>query len=163
LSTPTSSFFTSRRLVSTLTGKAAFCPTSPRRCASERIAFRVPSTLRARLREHRATRRSRQPSSIGVESVHTPERASINVWEAAQLQRGRNEGIERGTMRGYDALVRIHIGPTLGAAKLATPRDTSPWVSTSHAAAAIARSAGVVKDVLLPKTLPKPETISIMI
>jgi integrase len=53
--------------------------------------------------------------------VHTPERASINVWEAAQLwlERGRGESLERGTMRGYDALVRLHIGPTLGAAKLA--------------------------------------------
>ena len=54
--------------------------------------------------------------------VHTPERATINVWEAAQLwlERGKVEGSrERGTMRGYDALVRLHIGPTLGAAKLA--------------------------------------------
>jgi integrase len=53
--------------------------------------------------------------------VHTPERASINVWEACQLwlTRGQGEGLEKGTMRGYDALVRLHIGPTLGAAKLA--------------------------------------------
>jgi hypothetical protein len=50
ISTPTSSFFTSRRLVSTLTGKAAFCAASPRRCASDRIALRTASTLRARLR-----------------------------------------------------------------------------------------------------------------
>jgi integrase len=58
--------------------------------------------------------------------VHTPERASINVYEACQLwlQRGRVEDLEKGTMRGYEALVRLHIGPTLGAvtlAKLATP------------------------------------------
>jgi integrase len=58
--------------------------------------------------------------------MHTPERASINVWEAAQLwlERGRVEALERGTMRGYEALVRLHIGPTLGAvtlAKLSTP------------------------------------------
>ena len=53
--------------------------------------------------------------------VHTPERASINVCEAAQLwlERGKAEGLERGTMRGYDAVVRLHIGPTLGAVKLA--------------------------------------------
>jgi integrase len=53
--------------------------------------------------------------------VHTPERASINVWEACQLwlTRGTGEGLERGTMRGYNALVRLHIGPTLGAVKLA--------------------------------------------
>lgn len=54
--------------------------------------------------------------------VHTAERASINVFEAAQLwlKRGAGEGLERGTMRGYDAIVRLHIGPTIGAAKLAT-------------------------------------------
>jgi integrase len=53
--------------------------------------------------------------------MHTPERASINVWEAAQLwlERGAAEGLERGTMRTYETLVRLHIGPTLGAAKLA--------------------------------------------
>jgi integrase len=53
--------------------------------------------------------------------VHTPERASINVYEAARLwlERGTVEGIERGTMRGYDAIVRLHIVPTLGAVKLA--------------------------------------------
>jgi integrase len=53
--------------------------------------------------------------------VHTPERQSINVYEAAQLwlERGRTEGLERGTMRGYDAVVRLHIGPTIGAVKMA--------------------------------------------
>jgi hypothetical protein len=53
--------------------------------------------------------------------VHTPERASIDVWEAAQLwlERGKVEALERGTMRGYEAVVRLHIGPTLGPVKLA--------------------------------------------
>jgi integrase len=53
--------------------------------------------------------------------VHTPERASINVYEACQLwlKRGEVEDLEKGTMRGYDAVVRLHIGPTLGAVKLA--------------------------------------------
>jgi integrase len=53
--------------------------------------------------------------------VHTPERASINVWEAAQLwlERGKGEGLERGTMRTYETVVRLHIRPTLGSAKLA--------------------------------------------
>jgi integrase len=57
--------------------------------------------------------------------VHTPERQSINVYEAAQLwvQRGRTEALEKGTMRGYEALVRLHIapneGPGIGAIKLA--------------------------------------------
>jgi integrase len=57
--------------------------------------------------------------------VHTPERQSINVYEAAQLwlQRGRTEDLEKGTMRGYEAVVRLHIaphdGPGIGAIKLA--------------------------------------------
>src|SRR4051794_2320477 len=54
--------------------------------------------------------------------VHTPERQSINVYEAAQLwlKRGQVEGLERGTLRGYDALVRLHIGPSkIGGVKLA--------------------------------------------
>jgi integrase len=53
--------------------------------------------------------------------VHTPERASIDVWEAARLwlERGKVEALERGTMRGYEAVVRLHIGPTLGPVKLA--------------------------------------------
>jgi integrase len=57
--------------------------------------------------------------------IHTPERASINVYEAAQLwlERGRTEGLEKNTMRGYETLVRLHIapsaGPGIGAVKLA--------------------------------------------
>jgi integrase len=53
--------------------------------------------------------------------THTPERASINVWQAAELwlERGKVEALERGTLRGYETVVRLHIGPTLGAAKLA--------------------------------------------
>ena len=46
--------------------------------------------------------------------VHTPERQSINVFEAAQLwlQRGTVEGLEKGTLRSYERLVRLHIGPS---------------------------------------------------
>src|SRR6516164_7786690 len=56
--------------------------------------------------------------------THTPERQSINVYEAAQLwlERGRTEDLEKGTMRGYDTLVRLHIAPSeegIGAIKLA--------------------------------------------
>jgi integrase len=54
--------------------------------------------------------------------VHTPERASINVYEAAQLwlKRGTVEGLEKGTLKGYDAVVRLHIGPSkIGNIKLA--------------------------------------------
>jgi integrase len=56
-----------------------------------------------------------------MRGVHTPERASITVMEAARLwlERGTAESLEKGTMRGYEAIVRLHIGPTLGAAKLA--------------------------------------------
>jgi integrase len=53
--------------------------------------------------------------------VHTPERQSVDVSEAAKLwlERGRGEALERGTMRNYETIVRLHIVPTLGAAKLA--------------------------------------------
>src|SRR6516164_4114776 len=53
--------------------------------------------------------------------AHTPERQSINVHEAAQLwlDRGNAEGLERGTLHGYEIIVRLHIGPTIGAVKLA--------------------------------------------
>ena len=56
-----------------------------------------------------------------VRGVHTPERSSINVYEAAQLwlARGQVEELERSTMRNYAAIVRLHIAPTLGAVKLA--------------------------------------------
>jgi integrase len=54
--------------------------------------------------------------------VHTPERQSINIYEAAVLwlQRGTVEGLEKGTLKGYDAVVRLHIGPSkIGNVKLA--------------------------------------------
>jgi integrase len=53
--------------------------------------------------------------------IHTPERSSITVGEAAQLwlERGLAEGLERGTLRAYEVLVRNHIVPTLGTTKLA--------------------------------------------
>lgn len=53
--------------------------------------------------------------------VHTPARSSITVQEAAQLwlERGRGENLERSTLVSYDAIVRLHIGPTIGALKLA--------------------------------------------
>jgi integrase len=58
--------------------------------------------------------------------VHTPERASITVYAAAQLwlDRGKVEELEKGTMRGYEAIVELHIGPTIGTrilAELSTP------------------------------------------
>jgi integrase len=53
--------------------------------------------------------------------VHTPERQSINVYEAAQLwlERARAEGLEKGTCKAYGVMVERHIGPTIGAFKLA--------------------------------------------
>jgi integrase len=57
-----------------------------------------------------------------LRGIHTPERASINVYEAAQLwlKRGMVEGLEKGTLKGYGALVRLHIGPSkIGNVKLA--------------------------------------------
>jgi integrase len=54
--------------------------------------------------------------------VHTPERTSITVAQAATLWLDHNqaEGRERGTLRSYDQIVRLHIAPTIGPAKLAT-------------------------------------------
>jgi integrase len=56
-----------------------------------------------------------------VRGVHTPERQSITVRAAADLwvQHGNRKKRERGTMRGYEGVVRLHIGPTLGVVKLA--------------------------------------------
>jgi integrase len=56
--------------------------------------------------------------------VHTPERQSINVYEAAQLwlARGRTEDLEKGTLHSYDVYVRLHICAEkdgIGALKLA--------------------------------------------
>jgi integrase len=53
--------------------------------------------------------------------THTPERKSVTVAETAQLwlEHVAAEGKEPATLRGYDILVRLHIVPTLGAAKLA--------------------------------------------
>jgi integrase len=66
--------------------------------------------------------------------MHTPERRSINVYEAAQLwlEHCRSEGHERGTMRNYEALVRLHICPPtggVGTTKLAllTPQMFEAW------------------------------------
>ena len=75
-----------------------------------------------------ATRKEAQAWLIKTQSevargVHTPERQSINVYEAAQLwlKRGESEGLEKGTLRGYNALVRLHIGPSrIGNVKLAS-------------------------------------------
>jgi integrase len=53
--------------------------------------------------------------------VHTAERGSITLGQAAQLwlERGRAEGLERGTLVGYETLVRMHVVPALGNIKLA--------------------------------------------
>jgi integrase len=53
--------------------------------------------------------------------VHTPERSSVNVYEAAQLwlEHCKAEGLERGTLQGYEVVVRLHIAPPLGPVKLA--------------------------------------------
>jgi integrase len=56
--------------------------------------------------------------------VHTPERNSLTVAEAAQawLERGKAEGLERCTLRSYGTLVRLHIAAkdsTIGMVKLA--------------------------------------------
>jgi integrase len=57
-----------------------------------------------------------------TQGVHTPEKGSLNVYEASQLwlERGRTEGLERNSLKAYETLVRLHIEPTIGSAKLAT-------------------------------------------
>jgi integrase len=47
--------------------------------------------------------------------VHTPERQSVTVYEAATLwlQRGTIEGLEKGTLKEYERVVRLHIGPSM--------------------------------------------------
>ena len=41
-----------------------------------------------------------------------PERSSVTVDEACRLwlDRGKAEGLERGTLKGYETIVRLHIG-----------------------------------------------------
>jgi integrase len=60
--------------------------------------------------------------------VHTPERDSITVADAAELwlERGRLAGLERGSLRHYATTINLHIVPFVGAVKLA--RLTAPMV-----------------------------------
>src|ERR1700758_2611568 len=53
--------------------------------------------------------------------VHTPEKASITVAEAAKLwiEKGELEKLERSTLRQYRNHVDLHIAPLIGAVKLA--------------------------------------------
>src|SRR5262249_10305835 len=62
-----------------------------------------------------ATRKAAQAWLIETQGevargVHTPERQSVNVYEAAQLwlERGRVEELERSTLHGYEVCVRLH-------------------------------------------------------
>ena len=60
--------------------------------------------------------------------VHTPDSASITVAEAADLwiAKAVNNGRERGTVKGYQELVRLHIAPVIGSERLS--RLTMPKV-----------------------------------
>jgi integrase len=88
--------------------------------------------------------------------VHTPERASINVYEAAQLwlERCAAEEVERGTMRGYQMLVRLHIGPSsIGATKpaLLTTPAIEKWrdkLVSGHSRILARKILGTLKSVL---------------
>jgi integrase len=66
-----------------------------------------------------AAGRGDQTQGEVARGVHTPERQSVDVAEAAKLwlERGKAEALERSTLNGYD--VRLYIAPTLGAQKLA--------------------------------------------
>ena len=88
--------------------------------------------------------------------IHTPERRSITVAEAAQmwLERGQTEGLERGTLRRYVTLVRLHIAesPGIGIVKLAqlsTPmvegwRDHLVRAHSRHLARTILRTVKAI-------------------
>lgn len=60
--------------------------------------------------------------------VHTPDSASITVAEACDLwiAKAINEGRERGTVKGYKEMARLHICPLIGREKLS--RLTMPKV-----------------------------------
>jgi integrase len=63
------------------------------------------------------------------QGIHTPERASITVSEAADiwLERGRLEGLERSTLAQYTTHVSLHIKPSrIGREKLA--RLSTPMI-----------------------------------
>jgi integrase len=62
------------------------------------------------------------------DGVHTPDSASITVAEAGALflQRCALDGLERGTQRFYEQVIRLCIDPLLGGSKLA--RLSSPEV-----------------------------------
>lgn len=62
------------------------------------------------------------------QGTHTPDSQSITIADAADqwLARARREGLERGTIKSYDQLVRLHIKPLIGAEKLS--RVTKPRV-----------------------------------
>jgi integrase len=64
------------------------------------------------------------------DGVHTPDSASITVAEAGELwlQRARINGLERGSQRAYDQLVRLAINPLIGQIKLS--RLTRPMVES---------------------------------
>jgi len=63
------------------------------------------------------------------------------------------EDLEKGTMRGYDAPVRLHIGPTIGAVKLAhlsTPM-LEAWrdrLVTKHSRRLARKILGTLKSIL---------------
>jgi hypothetical protein len=96
--------------------------------------------------------------------MHTPERQSITVQEAAEvwLHRGTVESLERGTMRGYQAIVRLYIGPTLGAAKLATLSTPmlEGWrdrLVSKHTRVQARRVLGCLKAILTESTAPRAD------
>jgi integrase len=75
--------------------------------------------------------------------VHTPDSKSITIAEAADLwiAKAINSGKERGTVRGYKELAKLHIGPLLGSERLS--RLSMPKVEAFKDALLETRSAAM--------------------
>jgi integrase len=89
------------------------------------------------------------------DGVHTPDSASLTVGEAAErwLKRAATNGLERGSQRAYEQLVRLAITPHLGQTRLA--RLTRPQVETfrdgllaEFAYARARRTLGMLKAII---------------
>jgi integrase len=54
------------------------------------------------------------------QGTHTPDSASVTVAKAADfwIERARQQGLERSTIKSYEEIARLHIKPFIGAEKL---------------------------------------------
>ena len=83
-----------------------------------------------------------------MRGIHTPESASITVFEAAKLwlDRGNLEALERATLRQYQSHVELHIVPLIGPVKLA--RLSTPVVQAFRDELLQTRSRALARKIL---------------